>query len=97
MRFADSESYRTNTERRKRSTLSQYTSPNTFHRSLRRQFSNGHRLLQSVNASKSAPGSLDECIQINSSLPSHGSQRNFFYSIHLFITILYDMMEFIKV
>uniref|UniRef100_A0A914ZPU2 G-protein coupled receptors family 1 profile domain-containing protein n=1 Tax=Parascaris univalens TaxID=6257 RepID=A0A914ZPU2_PARUN len=65
---------RTNTERRKRSTLSQYTSPNTFHRSLRRQFSGGgHRLLQSGNASKSAPGSFDECIPINSSLP-HGSQ-----------------------
>ncbi|VDM38635.1 unnamed protein product [Toxocara canis] len=62
---------RTNTERRKRSTLSQYSSPNPFHYTLRRQVSSGLRFFQSVNSTKSAQGSFDECVPISTSVPPH--------------------------
>ncbi|TMS35369.1 hypothetical protein L596_002784 [Steinernema carpocapsae] len=67
---------RATTERRKRSTMSQQSSPSNLHQSLRRQVTQSIRFFHSINSYRSAGCSIDESITLPGSGIANGGVQN---------------------
>ncbi|KAK0395650.1 hypothetical protein QR680_001374 [Steinernema hermaphroditum] len=67
---------RATTERRKRSTMSQQSSPSNLHQSLRRQVTQSIRFFHSINSYRSAGCSIDESVTLPGSGTGNGGMQN---------------------